>query len=167
MIAMCNARITFQISPSLLQGPASDAVERCCSKRLRSYRTPAKTFNLDGLFHTVCEEAFPSIGWDLESNSDKSFSSMCSSFSDYMCYSDEGDDEFESHPNKKRARCGMVRSISIMTDLALLEPASEDFIAEIETSAMQDKNLDVIAGHHQLRTPLGASKHVSVTARAS
>ncbi|GKZ00807.1 hypothetical protein MPSEU_001032400 [Mayamaea pseudoterrestris] len=130
---MCNARFVYQVPQKLARGPASDAVEKS-NKRQRSALsrvaegTAVTSFNFDALFDAVCEEdAFPSIGWDIEDRSFASCSMSSSSLTDSMSSDDEDYSEgaFTAGKGNKRARSGMLRSISIMTDLALLEPSTD------------------------------------------
>jgi hypothetical protein len=162
----------MQVSPTLLNGPASEAVEKS-SKRPRStpaWARPTKApFNFDALFQTIEEEAFPSIGWESDSSQDRccyaGYSTSSSSFSDSSDFEDDEEDEFASLQKRKRARSGMLRSVSIMNDLSLLSPTSEE---KAKASLMEIRKLDEVLMHRLHRSPLSTNaEHVSVAACAS
>lgn len=180
---MCNARLIQQISKALLDGPASDAVEKS-SKRPRSTSGDGRdeqksdsapdSFDMGALFQTVSkEETFPTIGWDLENHDERSWTSCSaslSSFADSFSSDDQDDKEYGLFQVRKRARSGMLRSISIMSDLSLLQfsPASCDYGNANTATLYQVQKLDEVLLRRFIPRPLASSVELlSIAACAS
>lgn len=118
-LTMCNSQVTTTSSP--LQGPASEALERAMKRPRTSVggATSSASFDFDAVFNsidTAAEEAFPSIGWDFDDDSD------CKKSGDTM-FKVEETRKMLMKPTLKRPResvHSLMRSKSVKTSLMSL-----------------------------------------------
>jgi hypothetical protein len=176
---MCDAKFTLEAPPLLLNGPASQAVERS-SKRQRLSTTVEEpldrsAFTFNEIFNSVGgEDEFPAIKWESETTEESSVSSCSMSSSSSVCPFDEESSLVEgSSPGRKRGCTGMLRSKSIRADLSMLTTTTnDDILDDIEvidiTSMRLAKKLDKVLIHLELpqQYTVLCVERVSVAGRA-